>query len=46
MEAIQDSVEDALLEKGAYKVCKDLYKNIDTREIWVRKSNSTDETDF
>ena len=42
VEAIQDSVEDALLEKGAYKVAKTYIKYRYKRDL-VRKSNSTDE---
>lgn len=42
VEAIQDLVEDALLEKGAYKVAKTYIKYRYKRDL-VRKSNSTDE---
>ena len=42
VETIQDSVEDALLEKGAFKVAKTYIKYRYRRDL-VRKSNSTDE---
>ncbi len=42
VETIQDSVEDALLDKGAFKVAKTYIKYRYKRDL-VRKSNSTDE---
>ncbi len=42
VEAIQDHVEDALLERGAFKVAKTYIKYRYKRDL-VRKSNSTDE---
>jgi ribonucleoside-triphosphate reductase len=42
VETIQDRVEDALLEKGAFKVAKTYIKYRYRRDL-VRKSNSTDE---
>jgi ribonucleoside-triphosphate reductase len=42
VETIQDSVEDALLEKGTFKVAKTYIKYRYRRDL-VRKSNSTDE---